>query len=153
MATIATSGQTVDVTRIGDVAYVGGDLAFWRSITGSEAKARQMVGLHVRTGAGEASFAAFVRFTQPSTYAAVLPDPRKPAALTGPAKIRGAPVAGARDTAGTTLYVAATGPAYPVRLDGLSAGQVVFLDFSDYGAPVPLRAPSTIGVVEGGPGS
>jgi hypothetical protein len=152
-ATIATSGQTVDVTRIGDVAYVGGDLPFWRSIVGNEAEARQMVGSHVRTGASEANFAAFVRFTQPSTYAAVLPDPRKPATLTGPAKIRGAPVTGARDAAGTTLYVAATGPAYPVRLDGLSAGQVVFLDFSEYGSAVPLRPPSTIRVLDQGPGS
>ena len=60
---------------------------------------------------------------------------------------------GVRNAAGTTLYVAATGPAYPVRLDGLASDQVVFLDFTDYGAPVPLRPPSGVRVGSRGPGS
>lgn len=41
---------------------------------------------------------------------------------------------------GSTLYVAATGPAYPLRLDvtGDTGGR---RDFSDYGAPVHIAAP------------
>lgn len=153
VATIETSGQTVDVVRVGDAAYVGGDLAFWRSITGSEAKARRMVGSHLRTPVDAAGFAAYVRFTEPRTYAEVLPDPGRPATATAPSTIRGTPVVGVRDTAGSTLYLAASGPAYPVRLDGLTAGQVVFLDFSDYGAPVPLRTPPTRSLANPGSGS
>jgi hypothetical protein len=142
-ATVTTSGETVEVIRIGDVAYVGGDLAFWRSVTGDEARARAMAGSYVRTGTGEPDFAAYVAFTQPSTYAEVLPDPAGPATLGATTLIRRVPATAVHDRSGSTLYVARAGPAYPLRLDGLTDGQVVFLDFADYGVPVPLRAPSS----------
>jgi hypothetical protein len=152
-ATVKTSGETVDVVRIGDVAYVGGDLAFWRSVTGDETRARSLVGSWLRTGARQPQFAAYVVFTQSSTYAGVLPDPAGPATLGAATIIRGVPAIGVRDESGSTLYVARTGPASPLRLDGLTAGQVVFLDFADYGAPVPLRAPTSGRVRHQGPGS
>jgi hypothetical protein len=152
-ATVKTSGETVDVLRIGDDAYVGGDLAFWRSVTGDEARARAMVGSYVRTGASEPNFASYVAFTQPSTYAEVLPDPAAPATLGATTVIRGGPVIAVRDRSGSTLYVARTGTAYPMRLDGLTGRQVVFLDFADYGAPLPLRAPSSGSVRDPGAGS
>ena len=142
-ATVKTSGETVRVVRIGDDAYVGGDLAFWRSVTGDETKARQMVGTTLRTSVGEPGFAAFVAFTEPGTYAAALPDPAHPATLATTTTIRGESAIGVRDQSGSTLYVARTGPAHPLRLDGLTNGQVVFLDMADYGAPVPLPAPSS----------
>src|SRR4051812_22468485 len=152
-ATVRTSGETVDVVRVADVAYVGGDLAFWRSVTGDEARAQALVGSHVRTGAGEPEFASYVAFTQPSTYAEVLPDPAAPATLGATTLIRGAPVIAVRDESGSTLYVARTGAAYPLRLDGLTAGQVVFLDFADYGTPVPVHAPTRGKVHDPGSGS
>jgi hypothetical protein len=152
-ATVTTSGETVDVIRIDDVAYVGGDLAFWRSVTGDEARARASLGSHVRTGAGEPDFASYVAFTQPSTYAHVLPDPARPATLGATTLIRGLPATAVRDRSGSTLYVARAGPGYPLRLDGLTGGQVVFLDFADYGATVPLRAPSSGSVRHPRPGS
>jgi hypothetical protein len=152
-ATVKTSGQTVDVVRVGAVAYVGGDLAFWRSVTGDEARARALVGSWLRTGAGQPQFAAYVAFTQPSTYADVLPDPAGPATLGVTTLIRGMSVIAVRDESGSTLYVARTGSAYPLRLDGLTAGQVVFLDFAGYGTPVPLRAPTSGKVHRPGTGS
>jgi hypothetical protein len=152
-ATVKTSGETVDVVRMGDVAYVGGDLAFWRSVTGDEARARQRVGSYVRTGAGEANFASFVTFTQPATYAGVLPDPARPATIGATTTIRGVPAVAVRDQAGSTLYVARRGTPYPLRLDGLANGQVVFLDLFGYGAPVPLVAPTSATVRTPGPGS
>jgi hypothetical protein len=152
-ATVKTSGETVHVVRLADVAYVGGDLAFWRSVTADEARARTLVGSWLRIGARRPQFASYVVFTQPSTYADVLPDPAAPATLGAVTIIRGAPAIGVRDESGSTLYVARTGPASPLRLDGLTAGQVVFLDFADYGAPVPLRAPTSGKVRRPGPGS
>jgi hypothetical protein len=151
--TITTSGQSVRVVRIGDVAYVGGDLAFWRSVTGDEARARKLVGSVVRTGADDPNFASYVAFTQPSTFAEVLPDPARPASPAPPTVIRGQPASGIRDQAGSTLYVATAGPAYPLRLDGLTDGQVVFLDFSEYGVPVVLRAPHPRTIRDLGKGS
>jgi hypothetical protein len=152
-ATVKTSGETVEVVRVRDVAYVSGDLAFWRSVTGDDARARQLVGSYVRTGVEEANFASYVAFTQPSTFAAVLPDPAQPATAGATTLIRGTPAIAVRDQSGSTLYVARTGPAYPLRLDGLTKGQVVFLDFADYGAAVPLRAPSSGSVRDPGTGS
>jgi hypothetical protein len=152
-ATVKTSGETVRVVRVGNDAYVGGDLAFWRSVTGDETKARQMVGTSLRTSVGQPGFAAFVAFTEPATYAAALPDPARPATLATTTTIRGESVIGVRDQTGSTLYVARTGPAHPLRLDGLTNGQVVFLDMADYGAPVPLPAPSSPSVRTPGPGS
>ena len=152
-ATVKTSGETVQVIRIGGVAYVGGDLAFWRSVTGSAAAAQQRVGTYLRTGADEPNFAAYVAYTQPQTYADVLPDPAAPATVGATTTIRGAPAVAVRDQAGSTLDVARTGAAVPLRLDGLTGGQVVFLDFADYGAPVPLPAPPAAGVGDPGTGS
>jgi hypothetical protein len=152
-ATVKTSGETVRVVRVGNDAYVGGDLAFWRSVTGDETKARQMVGTSLRTSVGQPGFAAFVAFTEPATYAAALPDPARPATLATTTTIRGESAIGVRDQTGSTLYVARTGPAHPLRLDGLTNGQVVFLDMADYGAPVPLPAPSSPSVRTPGPGS
>jgi hypothetical protein len=152
-ATITTSGQTVDVIRIGGDAYVGGDLAFWQSVTGDPARARSMVGSYVRTSATNGNFGSFVAFTQPATYAAVLPAPAGPATVGAATTIDGRGAVAVRDSAGTTLHVATTGPAYPLRLDGLAGGQVVFLDFTDYGQPVQLTPPPTPEVTGGGIGS
>ena len=142
-ATIKTSGQTVQVTRIGPDAYVGGDLAFWQAATGDPARARGLVGSFVKTPAVDGNFGAFTAFTRPATFAAVLPDPAKPAVVGATTTIGGQAAVAVRDQTGSTLYVATTGPAYPLRLDGLASGQVVFLDLTDYGQQVPLTAPRT----------
>ncbi len=152
-ATIKTSGQTVQVVRIGDVAYVGGDLAFWQSVTGDPAQARQLVGSFVKTTATNGNFGAFTAFTLPATFAAVLPDPAQPAVVGATTTIGGRAAVAVRDRTGSTVYVATTGPAYPLRLDGLANGQVVFLDFTDYGQPVPLVAPPTPKLTGSGLGS
>jgi hypothetical protein len=151
-ATIRTSGQTVNVVRIGDIAYVGGDLAFWRGVTGDDAQARAMVGSYVKVPARQGNFGQFTVFTQPDVVTAVLPDPAAPATVGPRTTIGGRAAIPVRAGDGSTLSVAATGPAYPLRLDGLASGQVVFLDFSDYGADVPLVAPPVKSVVTGGPG-
>jgi hypothetical protein len=151
-ATIRTSGQTVDVVRVGDTAYVGGDLAFWRGVTGDDAAAAKNVGRYVEVPARDGNFSQFTAFTWPDVVTAVLPDPAAPATVGAPTQIGGRVALAVRDGAGSTLSIAATGPAYPLRLDGLASGQVVFLDFSEYGAPVELRAPQPGQVVDGGPG-
>lgn len=151
-ATITTSGMKVQVVRIGADAYVGGDRAFWQSVTGDAAKAGSMVGSYVKTPVDGGNFGSYVAFTLPATFLAVLPSPSRPATVGPETTIAGRPAVPVRDGAGSTLSAATTGPAYPLRLDGLASGQVVFLDFADYGEPVPLRAPPT-GRLVGGLGS
>ena len=124
-----------------------------RSITGDEARARRMVGSYLRTGADAPEFASFVAFTQPSTYAQVLPGPAGSATTGAATTIHDAPAVAVRDAAGSTLYVARTGRAYPLRLDGLANGQVVFLDLTGYGDPVTLTPPGSRSVLDPGSGS
>jgi hypothetical protein len=150
-ATIRTSSGTVEVVRIGDVAWVGGDLAFWRSVTGDAARARRSVGSWVQVPARQGNFGEYVAFTWPDAVGALLPDPARPATVRPTTTIAGRPAVPVRTDEGATLSVAASGTAYPLRLDGLSDGQFVLLDFSGYGRPVPLVRP-TGAVVPGGPG-
>jgi hypothetical protein len=111
-----------------------------------------MVGSYVQVPAREGNFGEFTVFTQPDVVTAVLPDPAAPATVGARTTIGGRAAIPVRDGAGSTLTVAASGPAYPLRLDGLASGQVVFLDFTAYGAEVPLVAPPVRSVVTGGPG-
>ena len=130
-ATVATSGETVDVVRIGDVAYVSGDLAFWRSVTADETRAEALAGSCVRTGSPGAPVRLVRRLHPALDLRRRAPGPGGPATLGAGTVIRGTPVITVRDGSGSTLSVAGTGPAYPLRIDGLTAGQVVFLDFAD----------------------
>ena len=150
-ATIRTSHGTVDVVRIGDTAWVGGDLAFWRGVSGDDAAARRSVGSWVKVPARDGNFGEYVAFTSPDAVAALLPDPARPATVRPTTTIAGQPAVPVRTGEGATLTVAATGTAAPLRLDGLSDGQFVLLDFAGYGDPVPLTAPAGP-VVGSGPG-
>lgn len=153
-ARITTSHGTVHVVRIGDRAWVGGDLAFWQSVTGDAAKARQAVGSWVQVPAREGNFGEYVAFTWPDTVGALLPDPARPATVRPTTAVAGRPAVPVRTDEGATLTVAASGPAHPLRLDGLSGGQFVLLDFAGYGDPVPLAAPAgTVRPSEPGGGS
>jgi hypothetical protein len=150
-ATIRTSRGTVDVVRIGDVAWVGGDLAFWQGVTGDAARARRSVGSYVKVPARQGNFGEYVAFTWPDAVSALLPDPAKPATVRPTTTIAGRAAVPVRTGEGATLSVVATGTAYPLRLDGLSDGQFVLLDFAGYGDPVPLAAPDAGTVVPGAP--
>jgi hypothetical protein len=150
-ATIRTSNGTVRVIRVGQTAWVGGDLAFWQGVTGDPAAARRAVGSFVKVPARNGNFGEYVAFTWPDGVAALLPDPARPATVRATTTIGGRAAVPVRTGEGATLTVAATGTTYPLRLDGLADGQFVLLDFSGYGDPVPLRAPAGP-VVPGGPG-
>jgi hypothetical protein len=152
-ARIRTSRGTVDVVRIGDVAWVGGDLAFWQGVTGDQARARRSVGSYVEVPAREGNFGEYVAFTWPDAVSALLPDPGRPATVRPTTTIAGQAAVPVRTGEGATLTVAAAGTTYPLRLDGLSDGQFVLLDFAGYGDPVPLAAPGPGTVVPGGPGN
>jgi hypothetical protein len=133
----------VDVIRIGDVAWVGGNLGFWRSVTGEEARARALVGSWVRVAADGGDFGEYVAFTRPETLTALLPEPAQPAAVEPRVPFDGRPAIPVVVDRVTRLTVAAAGAPYPLQLSGLTGDATVsrFLTFSGYGADVPLRAP------------
>ena len=143
----STPHPEVRVIRIGDVAWVGGNLGFWRGVTGDEAQARRRVGSWVKVPADGGNFGEYVAFTQPGTVTALLPDPARPADLEPAVPFEGrlaVPVVVDRTT---RLTVAADGTPYPLQLSGLTSDESAsrFLNFSDYGAALQLQAP------DGGP--
>ena len=133
----------VRVTRIGEVAWVSGNLGFWRGVSGDEAGARRLVGSCVRVAVDGGNFGEYVAFTQPATLAALLPDPAEPAIVQAPVPVDGRPAVPVVVGRTTRLSVAAEGRPYPLQLSGLTADETAsrFLDFGGYGAPVPLRVP------------
>jgi hypothetical protein len=137
------SHSEVRVIRLGDVAWVGGNLGFWRDVTGDDARARRLVGSCVNVPADGGNFGEYVAFTQPATLAALLPDPKQPATVEPPVPFEGRQAIPVVVDRTTRLSVAAEGRPYPLQLSGLTADGTVsrFLDFSGYGAPVTLRAP------------
>ena len=142
------------VIRIGDVAWVGGNLGFWRSVTGDEAEARRRVGSWVKVPADGGNFGEYVAFTRPETLTALLPDPAQPATLEPTVPFEGRLAVPVVVNRTTRLTVAAEGTPFPLQVSGLTPDESVsrFLNFSDYGKPVPLRAPDT-GEVEPGTGT
>jgi hypothetical protein len=133
----------VRVVRVGDVAWVGGNLGFWRGVTGDDAQAGRMVGSWVKVSVDGGNFAEYVAFTRPEAIAALLPDPAQAAALGSAVPFGGGlavPVVVGRTT---RLTVAGSGTPSPLQVSGLTPDGAVsrFLNFSDYGAPMSLRAP------------
>ena len=144
----------VRVIRVGDVAWVGGNLGFWRSVIGDEAQARRRVGSWVKVPADGGNFGEYVTFSRPETLTALLPDPAQPATLEPTVPFEGRLAVPVVVNRTTRLTVAAQGTPYPLQVSGLTPDESVsrFLNFSDYGAPVPLRAPNA-GEVEPGTGT
>jgi hypothetical protein len=138
------SHPEVRVIRIGDVAWVDGNLGFWQAVTGDVARARTLVGSCVKVATDGGNFGEYVTFTQPATLVALLPDPKAPATLEPPVPVEGRQAIPVEVDRTTRLSVAAEGPAYPLQLSGLTSDETVsrFLNFSGYGAPVRLSAPS-----------
>ena len=144
----------VRVIRLGDVAWVGGNLGFWRGVTGDEAQARGKVGSWVKVPVDGGNFGEYVAFTRLETLTALLPDPAQPAALEPRVPFEGRLAVPVVVNRTTRLTVAAEGTPYPLQVSGLTPDESGsrFLNFSDYGAPVPLRAPNA-GEVEPGVGT
>jgi hypothetical protein len=105
----------------------------------------------VKVPADGGNFGEYVAFTRPQTLTALLPDPAQPATLDSPVPFEGRLAVPVVVNRTTRLTVAAEGVAYPLQVSGLIPDESVsrFLNFSDYGAPVPLRAPNA-GEVEPG---
>jgi hypothetical protein len=57
----------------------------------------------------------------------------------GNATVNGSPATGLTATDGETIYVATTGPAYPVRIQ--DKGGAHTLDLGEYNAPLHVKAP------------
>lgn len=140
VGTVAFGGVAFDVERIGSVLYLRGDAAAYRRLGGAPAAAA-LAGKWIKAPASTPGLGSFTAVTTLSSLEqALVPTARL--SRTKPTTIRGHRVVGVADgTDGTVLYVAATGPAYPVQLRKTSGPATGTIDFIDYNQPVSLTAP------------
>jgi hypothetical protein len=137
--TITLEDTRVEITRVDDVTYVKGDeaalgtLGVQPELQGIAADRWLKFGPEQPAGLAEFSLDSFAR--QLTTNESPLEEEVEQTELDGD------PVVVVSQQDGSRLYVANTGPAYPLRAEseGADPGQI---DFSDYGGDTPITAPS-----------
>src|ERR1019366_1510368 len=139
---ISENGLSFEVIRIHGTAYIKGSPAFYRHLAGAAA-AQLLQGRWLKAPASSGSLASLASLTD----LRALLDPT----LTGhgtlvkgtTTTLNGQKVLGVRDTSeGGTLYVATTGPPYPVDVTkgGTGGGRIVF---DRWNQPVSITAPAS----------
>ena len=130
-------GARFAITRIGDTAYVKADRASLEALGASARLARAGAGRWIRFPDGQLTLDGY---SLPELIAQLAQDksPRDPEIA--PATLDGKPVVVVSRPDGTKLYIANTGPAYPLRGEytGDESGRV---EFSEYGADFHIAAP------------
>lgn len=138
--TVSTNGLVVRVTRIGNAAYFTSSDAFYRHFTNA-AGMHLLEGRWLKVPVSNTRFAAFSSLTNMQDLLATILKPSGSVVKAGTRMLHGVSVIGLRDSSGAgTLYVAATGPPYPLELVQTGAHQGV-VDFDHWGARVVLKAP------------
>lgn len=146
VGSLSAGDGVLKLIRIGKVAYLGGDKAFWTK-NGGAAAAKQLSGKYVKVPSTTAGFSQFIEFTDLTSW-------RKLVQPTGfvqkgrSATIRGVPALELTDAGGKdSLFVATEGKPYPLRLSGGAAASDGSLEFFEYGKDVPLSAPPSKDVI------
>ncbi len=137
---LTAQGLTVKFITVGHVLYLNGGMQFWRAF-GGVSLARRLDGRWVQVPS-TVNVAKVARLTNLSVlFGSILP--RGGTFVKGQASTVGGQrvLALHSTTRGGTLYVATTGPPYPIEIRGnrRHPGDVVF---NQYNQPITLRAPS-----------
>jgi len=138
---LSERGLAFRLVTLGDVAYVKGSPAFWQQFGGASVAA-QLRGRWLRAPADHGDFASFAALTDVHRLLATLLSGHGALTKGTTSDVAGHRVIAVHDASRQgTLYVAASGPAYPIRIENGSSdgGQI---DFSRFDAPVTLRAPA-----------
>jgi hypothetical protein len=138
---LSEHGLAFRLVTIGKVAYVKGSPAFWDQFGGASVAA-QLHGRWLRAPADRGDFASFASLTDVHQLIAGLLAGHGALTKGTPSTVDGRGVIAVHDASRQgSLYVATSGPAYPVRIQDESSdsGQI---DFRNFDAPVTLRAPA-----------
>jgi hypothetical protein len=144
VGTVALDAREFRITRLGTYLYVtGGPGAF----TELGPAGKLLEGKPVRVGAADPRFTEVAGFTDLRRIFALLLEPGAGLSKGDRKDVNGLPALALRNAAGTggTLWVATSGPPYPLRLDAPQSPDATvsgMLDFGEYGAPVPLTPPT-----------
>jgi hypothetical protein len=138
---LSEHGLAFRLVTLGDVAYVNGTTAFWQQFGGTNVAA-QLRGRWLRAPANHGDFASFSSLTNVHKLLTALLAGHGALTKGATSVVDGRQVIAVHDASRQgTLYVATTGPAYPVRIENGSSdsGQI---DFGRFDASVTLRAPA-----------
>jgi hypothetical protein len=137
----STGGTTFDVVKIGNDIYMKAPDDFWKQmIPAGQAQDAALLLLHgkwVKVDATNAQFSGFT--TLFDTNEMIKPSGTLSKGDTG--TTNGVPTIALAESDGSKLYIATRGEPLPVRIEGKPGDGG--LDFSDYGAPVEITAPSS----------
>lgn len=143
--TLVINGQTVHLLKVGSTVYMSADKSFWTK-NANAAAAQLFAGKWVYGSINQSTFSDFQSFLDrqslvSSFFSNVSPNGsyKKLRVST----INGQKVVGISDrTDNGTLYVAASGRPYIVRLQGGDSSGSADLTFTHYGRTVKVKAPS-----------
>jgi hypothetical protein len=138
--TVAERGLAFRLVTLGAVAYVKGTPAFWREF-GRANVASQLHGRWLRAPADHGDFASLASLTRAGALVARLLAGHGALSKGTTSTVDGRRVVAVHDASRQgTLYVATSGPSYPIRIVNDSSDGAR-IDFSRFDAPVRLRAP------------
>ena len=138
-------GEKVNLIVVGKDAYMKADAAFWTRFGGSNgsAIAQLVAGKWFKFPTDNSQFGALTGFTDPKSFFDSLSTSGGAIVNKGATTYKGQSVVnifGGEENG--TLYVAATGPAYPVAITKTGSGEGGAITFDNWNESVTLKAPS-----------
>ena len=148
--TLRVSGQTIDLRKLGQTVYLKGSREFWTG-NGGEAAAQLLTGKWLKTPLTDKRFTGLSALTDLDEAAKGILGPDGTITKGAETTVNGVPCVGLVSSGkdGGTLWVATTGPPYPVRIEpSAGSGKRGALDFTGYGEPVTVDPPPADQVVD-----
>ena len=139
--TVTVGGASFELIETAGTVYLKGDAAFYERIGGAEA-ARRLEGKWLKAPATDPKLAPLLRLTDLHSLISVSLAGHSGLVPAGTHVVGGIHVVGVRDTTKReTVYVATTGPPYPVAIakSGLGGGTITL---DRWNVPVLLLAPA-----------
>jgi hypothetical protein len=141
IGSLSEHGLAFRLVTIGNVAYVKATPAFWDQFGGAPV-AVQLRGRWLRAPADRGDFASFAGLTDVHKLIADLLAGHGALTKGTTSTVDGHRVIAVQDASRQgTLYVATTGPSYPIRIENQSSDQA-HIDFRRFDAPVALHRPA-----------
>jgi hypothetical protein len=137
---ISENGLSLQLIQIHGTVYIKGSSAFYRQIAGPAA-AQLLQGRWLKAPASSGNLAPLASLTDLSTLLDTALAAHGPLTKGSVTSVNGQKVIGVTDTStGGTLYVATTGPPYPVQITMSGGGSGI--RFAQWNQPVSVFAPA-----------
>ncbi|MFI5099982.1 MAG: hypothetical protein ACHQE5_05650 [Actinomycetes bacterium] len=144
---VTEGGLTAQLLAVGGTTYIKGDKAFWDNASGV-GSGDVLAGKWVVAGSTKGmDTSGLDQFTDVGRMVDTVLAPTGTLSKSGVSTVDGQSVVGVRDSGGQTLYVALTGPPYPVQIQPKDPTTDP-PTFSDWNVPATIVAPGPSDVVD-----